>query len=144
MEPMLPDLQIPIQLLWGERDTWLLPDKAKKAHQSIPNSELEFIKDAGHFSPEDNPDEIYEKQYFTVNITNKTGDPVEAWVLFTFPLHLPMLKYGSSINFRSPIIFGILKKSLQGKIRVFKKFSLSNILRNKYDSEKVIILINGY
>ncbi len=61
MEPMLPDLQIPIQLLWGEYDTWLLPDTAKKAHQSIPKSELEFIKDAGHFSPEDNPDEIYKK-----------------------------------------------------------------------------------
>ena len=61
MEPLLATLQIPIKLLWGEYDTWLSPDTAKKAHQFIPNSELEFIKDAGHFSPEDNPDEIYRK-----------------------------------------------------------------------------------
>jgi pimeloyl-ACP methyl ester carboxylesterase len=55
MEPMLSGLQIPVRLLWGEHDTWLTPDVAKRAQVAIPDSRLEFIPDAGHFSPEDNP-----------------------------------------------------------------------------------------
>ena len=55
METMLSGLQIPVRLLWGEHDTWLTPDVAKRAQVAIPDSRLEFIPDAGHFSPEDNP-----------------------------------------------------------------------------------------
>ena len=58
METMLPGLQIPVKLLWGEHDTWLTPDVAKRAQLTIPGSRLELIKDAGHFSPEDNPNEV--------------------------------------------------------------------------------------
>jgi pimeloyl-ACP methyl ester carboxylesterase len=55
MEPMLSELQIPVRLLWGEHDTWLTPEVAKRSQVTIPGSRLEFIPDAGHFSPEDNP-----------------------------------------------------------------------------------------
>ena len=89
------------------------------------------------------PNEIYEKQYFTVNITNKNGSPVKAWILFTVPFHFPRLKYGFSVTFRTPIIFQINKQTLEGKIRVFKKISLSKILQNSYDNKKVITLINN-
>lgn len=58
MEAMLPGLQIPVKLLWGEHDTWLTPDVAKRAQLTIPGSRLEFIAGAGHFSPEDNPNAI--------------------------------------------------------------------------------------
>jgi pimeloyl-ACP methyl ester carboxylesterase len=59
METMLSELQIPVKLLWGEHDTWLTPDVAKQAQLKIPDSKLKFIADAGHFSPEDNPNTIY-------------------------------------------------------------------------------------
>lgn len=91
----------------------------------------------------DAPDEIYEKQYFTVNITNRTRVPINAWVLFTVPLHLPRLKYGSSVTFKAPIIYRIFKKSLQGQIRVFRKISLSDIFGNSYDVKKDITLTNS-
>lgn len=58
IKTMLPSLKMPVKLLWGEHDTWLTPDTAKKAQLAIPNSKLEFIEDAGHFSPEDNPHDI--------------------------------------------------------------------------------------
>lgn len=88
------------------------------------------------------PNEIYEKQRFTVHITNKTGSPVKAWVLFTVPFHLPRLEYGSSVTFRAPITFRIFKKSRLGQIKVFKKISGFKIFRNEYDIKKSITVIN--
>jgi pimeloyl-ACP methyl ester carboxylesterase len=61
MEPLLPGLQIPVRLLWGEHDSWLTPDAAKRAQSTIPGSRLDFIAGAGHFSPEDNPNAVYEE-----------------------------------------------------------------------------------
>lgn len=61
MEPMLQSLQTPVRLLWGEHDAWLELDVAKRAQAIIPGSELRFIPSAGHFSPEDNPDVVYQE-----------------------------------------------------------------------------------
>ncbi len=49
---------LPTQILWGAEDAWQHPDWANKLHQAIPNSELHFIPDCGHFSPEDQPQTI--------------------------------------------------------------------------------------
>jgi len=58
MEKMYNKIDAPIQLLWGEYDEWLKSDVANKAKMKFRNAELEFISKAGHFSPEDNPEEI--------------------------------------------------------------------------------------
>ncbi|KAI9702187.1 MAG: hypothetical protein M1820_006269 [Bogoriella megaspora] len=50
--------KLPVQLIWGADDTWQVVDWAHKLHQAIPGSELDIIPDCGHFSPEDQPDEI--------------------------------------------------------------------------------------
>ena len=61
MESRLLGINIPVLLLWGEHDNWLTTDVAKRAHSIIPGAELEIITDAGHFSPEDNPNQICEE-----------------------------------------------------------------------------------
>lgn len=88
-------------------------------------------------------DEVYETQFFTINITNKTGQPVKAWILLTAPFHLPQLKYGSTVTFRAPIIFRFNKEILEGKIRVFKKISILKIINKGYDCSKSIIIKNS-
>lgn len=52
--------KMPVKLIWGADDTWQVTDWAHKLHEAIPNSELDIVKDAGHFSPEDQPKKISE------------------------------------------------------------------------------------
>jgi pimeloyl-ACP methyl ester carboxylesterase len=54
--PRLSQLRVPSRILWGEHDAWFPHKMAHELAQSIPNAELKFIPDAGHFSPEDNPE----------------------------------------------------------------------------------------
>ena len=82
------------------------------------------------------PSEVNESKWFRVNITDKIGNPVKAWVLITYPFNLPRLKYGSSIIFKAPIIFLNNKEILKGKIMVFKINSQYNIIK------KDIIIVN--
>ena len=91
----------------------------------------------------DAPEAINEKQSFIVNITNITGNPTKAWILFTVPFHIPRLKYGFSVSFNAPIIFQTYKKVFEGKIRVYKKIPLLKNFRNSFDCEKDITLINN-
>ena len=91
----------------------------------------------------DAPDEIYEQDRFFVNITNYYGDPVNAWILFTVPFHMPRLRYGSSVTFRAPKIILPLKNSYEAKIRIFENISLFKILKNCYDCKKIITLHNS-
>lgn len=53
--PFLKDLSMPVQILWGEEDSWQPVRYAQRLHQDIPNSELHIIANAGHFVMEDNP-----------------------------------------------------------------------------------------
>lgn len=50
--------RLPVKLIWGEKDSWQIVDWAHKLHTAIPGSELDIVKDAGHFSLEDKPEEI--------------------------------------------------------------------------------------
>jgi hypothetical protein len=100
------------------------------------------------FSPDDQviieaPEITFEKQSFIVNLTNKTGAPMKAWVLFTVPFHLPRLKYGSSVNFIAPEVFRKNKEALEGTIKVFKEKPILNILKNCFEIKKEITVINN-
>ena len=50
--------KIPVKLIWGEQDAWQVLDWAHRLNRDIPGSDLTIVRDAGHFSLEDKPDEI--------------------------------------------------------------------------------------
>lgn len=50
---------IPVQIIWGENDSWQVTDWAHKLNKAIPGSYLHIIKDAGHFSLEDQPERCF-------------------------------------------------------------------------------------
>ncbi|KAF4450261.1 hypothetical protein F53441_6543 [Fusarium austroafricanum] len=50
--------QLPVQLVWGADDAWQVVDWAHKLHNAIPGSEITIVENAGHFSPEDQPEKI--------------------------------------------------------------------------------------
>jgi hypothetical protein len=89
------------------------------------------------------PDGINERQKFTVNLTNRTGAPVKAWIVFTSPLRLPKIRYGSSVTFKSPAIYRIFKDKHIGKIKVFDSFRLVKFIRNDYVKSKDIAILNN-
>jgi pimeloyl-ACP methyl ester carboxylesterase len=49
---------VPVQLIWGENDTWQVVDWAHRLNLAIPGSELHIIENCGHFSPEERPEKI--------------------------------------------------------------------------------------
>jgi pimeloyl-ACP methyl ester carboxylesterase len=48
----------PTLVLWGEQDEWLVPSTGDRLASAIPGARLEMIADAGHFLPEDRPEEV--------------------------------------------------------------------------------------
>jgi pimeloyl-ACP methyl ester carboxylesterase len=57
--PRLGELGVlPVQLVWGANDAWQVVDWAHKLHEAIPGSELTIVQNAGHFSLEDQPEQI--------------------------------------------------------------------------------------
>ena len=60
IEAWLPRIDVPVRLLYGERDR-VLPDVAKtmrKVAERVPQAELSTLPDCGHFCQEERPDEI--------------------------------------------------------------------------------------
>lgn len=56
----LPNLKLPIQIIYGERDR-ILPDVAKtmkRVQKDLPQAKVEVLKDCGHFLQEERPKEI--------------------------------------------------------------------------------------
>lgn len=53
---LLPGINVPVCILWGEQDTWIPKERGEQLQRLIPSSELHLIPDAGHFLQEDNPD----------------------------------------------------------------------------------------
>jgi pimeloyl-ACP methyl ester carboxylesterase len=60
IERWLREIDVPVRLLYGERDR-ILPDVAKtmrKVAERVPQAELSTLPDCGHFCQEERPDEI--------------------------------------------------------------------------------------
>jgi pimeloyl-ACP methyl ester carboxylesterase len=58
IEPRLASVEVPVLVVWGEKDGWLDPSLAPRLQKEIPGSELEVIREGGHFVQEDDPEEI--------------------------------------------------------------------------------------
>jgi pimeloyl-ACP methyl ester carboxylesterase len=60
-EPLLGSVQVPVKIIWGERDAWLDPAFARRLHELLPTSlEPTLVPEAGHFVMEDAPEEVAE------------------------------------------------------------------------------------
>lgn len=57
-EAALPELDLPVLLLWGERDAWLDVAIAHRLVQQIPGADLRIVPGAGHFCMEDEPEAV--------------------------------------------------------------------------------------
>ena len=53
----LDQIAVPTLVLWGEQDTWLTPAVGDRLAASIPGATRKTIAAAGHFLPEDAPEE---------------------------------------------------------------------------------------
>ncbi len=53
--PKLSELNIPTLILWGEKDTWILPKYANLLKERIPNSRVIIYPDLGHVPMEEAP-----------------------------------------------------------------------------------------
>jgi pimeloyl-ACP methyl ester carboxylesterase len=58
IEPRLGSVEVPVLVVWGEKDGWLDPSLAPRLRKEIPGSELKLIQEGGHFVQEDAPEEI--------------------------------------------------------------------------------------
>ena len=56
LRDLLPQIQTPVQIIAGKRDTAVPPVNAEFLHERLPNSKLDLI-DVGHFTWEDGADE---------------------------------------------------------------------------------------
>jgi haloalkane dehalogenase len=78
----LPSLQMPVRIIYGERDR-ILPDVARtmeRVARDLPQAEVTAIPDCGHFLQEERPDEIGRL------LANFLGDPArEGTIVETLP-----------------------------------------------------------
>src|SRR5215208_389150 len=58
LKSRLDEVEIPVLVVWGEKDAWLDPSQADRLHEAIPDSRLRKVPGVGHFVPEDAPGEI--------------------------------------------------------------------------------------
>lgn len=55
VEAMLPQLNLPTLILWGDKDPFFAASVAERTRQAIPGSTLKIYKNTGHFVPEERP-----------------------------------------------------------------------------------------
>ena len=58
IQPRLSEIELPIQIFWGDLDQLLLVETANKIHELLPNSKLTVFENCGHFSYQDKSDEF--------------------------------------------------------------------------------------
>ena len=54
--PGLPNIKVPVTLLWGQHDPYTTPYWGQRLQETIPSAKLEILPDCGHYSMLDNPD----------------------------------------------------------------------------------------
>jgi magnesium chelatase accessory protein len=77
LEPLardLPDLDVPVLLVVGDRDRYIPPAEATRLHALLPSAERVHLPDLGHLAHEERPDEI-------AALVTRFGDQVEAAAL---------------------------------------------------------------
>lgn len=57
----LPELRLPVQILWGENDEWQPVSYAYRLQADIPGARLQVIPQAGHFLMEDAPEAVAQR-----------------------------------------------------------------------------------
>lgn len=58
LEALLPNLDVPVRIVWGEEDRWLEREVALRLQALIPHAQLRLLPGAGHFAPEDEPEGV--------------------------------------------------------------------------------------
>ncbi len=58
IEPLYPRIELPVMILWGEDDTWIPLDRARRLAEIVPGARLRTIPDAGHLIQLDAPSEV--------------------------------------------------------------------------------------
>lgn len=58
VQPLYPNVEIPVMVCWGENDTWIPVTKAYELTDALPGARLRTIPDAGHLVQEDAPAEL--------------------------------------------------------------------------------------
>ena len=55
IEPLYPELEVPVLVVWGREDAWIPVDRAHRLAELIPGAGLELVDDAGHLIQLDQP-----------------------------------------------------------------------------------------
>jgi pimeloyl-ACP methyl ester carboxylesterase len=55
---LLESVRCPTQILWGEADRWIPPERGRRLSQLIPGARLITVPDAGHLLQEDAPEAV--------------------------------------------------------------------------------------
>ncbi|MCW5711966.1 alpha/beta hydrolase [Shinella sp.] len=55
LETLYPGIDVPMLILWGEQDGWVDIEVGRRLNTMIPQSQMETLPDAGHFSMLDSP-----------------------------------------------------------------------------------------
>jgi len=58
LEARLGPMDIPVRIIWGDKDTWIPPDQAERLRRYITNADLFLVPEGGHFLMEDAPEDV--------------------------------------------------------------------------------------
>ena len=58
VDPHIDDLQVPVQVFWGDQDAFLGSENAQLLHQRLPHSRLIIFENCGHFCYQDKAEEF--------------------------------------------------------------------------------------
>lgn len=65
------------------------------------------------------PYRVTEKNNYSISITDRLGNPIYAIFLIWTPMHLPRLKYGSSVSVKAPVILNPITTGIESIIHIF-------------------------
>ncbi len=58
VEDSLPKIKVPTQVIWGTKDPFFSVRQGQRTASAIPNAKFTLLEGAGHFLPEERPDEV--------------------------------------------------------------------------------------